>query len=88
MIAAACPEADRSFGPSVPPDCRSGFDFTLYFEQIFLSLVPAALFLVFAAVRLVRLVRASIVTTPSWAHKAKLVSRILVNLTITMLNLF
>lgn len=74
MVPAACLEADRSFGPSVPPGCRSGFDFTLYFEQIVLSIVPAALFLVFAAVRLVRLLRASIITAPSWIHTVKLVS--------------
>lgn len=36
-----CAEADNSFGPVVPLSCRT-FDFTLKFEQIFFSLLPAA----------------------------------------------
>jgi hypothetical protein len=80
MLAATCLEADSSFGPSVPPGCRSGFDFTLYFEQAILSIVPAVLFLLITAVRLVQLFRANIVTVPSSIHEVKLVSHILHNI--------
>ncbi|WZH41295.1 P-loop containing nucleoside triphosphate hydrolase protein [Fusarium acuminatum] len=46
---------DTSFGPFVGPECRDGFDFTLVFEQSILVLLPAALLLVLAPVRLFRL---------------------------------
>lgn len=36
---------DGSFGPIVLPDCRGGFDLTLYFEQVFLLIVPCVLIL-------------------------------------------
>lgn len=43
--------ADAAFGPVVE-GCRDGFDFTMSFEQYFLSLVPSVLFLVAATFRL------------------------------------
>ncbi|KAG5656426.1 hypothetical protein KAF25_000013 [Fusarium avenaceum] len=46
---------DTSFGPFVGPECRDGFDFTLVFEQSILVLLPAALLLVLAPIRLFRL---------------------------------
>ncbi|KAF5699076.1 major facilitator family transporter-associated [Fusarium globosum] len=46
---------DASFGPFVGPECRDGFDFTLVFEQSILVLSPAALLLILAPVRLLRL---------------------------------
>lgn len=36
--------SDRTFGPRVDPACRS-FDFTLLFEDVFLTCVPSAVFL-------------------------------------------
>ncbi|KAI8623501.1 ABC transporter [Xylariaceae sp. FL1651] len=45
-----CP-SDSTFGPAVS-NCRGGFDFTIEFEDIVLSLVPSSLFLVLAIVRL------------------------------------
>ncbi|KAI0401333.1 ABC transporter-like protein [Xylaria palmicola] len=42
---------DAAFGPTVT-GCRGNFDFTLLFEQAFLSIAPSALFLLFAAGRL------------------------------------
>lgn len=41
----SCHAADNSFGPVVPLDCRAGFDFTLFFEQTILSILPCGLFL-------------------------------------------
>ncbi|KAM0225506.1 hypothetical protein ACHAQD_001442 [Fusarium lateritium] len=46
---------DTSFGPFVGPECRDGFDFTLVFEQSILVLLPAALLLVLAPIRISRL---------------------------------
>ncbi|KAL4939785.1 hypothetical protein BDV06DRAFT_230810 [Aspergillus oleicola] len=47
----SCWEADDTFGPRVSVDCR-GFDFTLLFEDIFLTLLPAACFLFLIPFRL------------------------------------
>ena len=33
-------ESDNAFGPSVSAECRGGFDFTLLFEELFLSIAP------------------------------------------------
>lgn len=50
----SCHAADNSFGPVVPPDCRAGFDFTLFFEQTILSIMPCGLFLLVSWLRSVR----------------------------------
>ncbi|KAI9048359.1 hypothetical protein LZ554_008151 [Drepanopeziza brunnea f. sp. 'monogermtubi'] len=47
-----CADADKSFGPNVPPDCRGGFDFTILFENIFFTFLPATALLLASAVRL------------------------------------
>ncbi|KAL4962566.1 ABC transporter [Aspergillus stella-maris] len=39
-----CAAADAAFGPRVNVGCR-GFDFTLFFEDVFLSCLPSAIFL-------------------------------------------
>ena len=44
--------ADRHFGPAVAP-CRREFDFTLYFEDTILSIVPATTFAALAIASLV-----------------------------------
>lgn len=59
----ACAGADRSFGPAVPASCRDGFDFTLLFEQIFFTLVPAVALILTATLRLWQLRHAPVVTT-------------------------
>lgn len=41
---------DASFGPSVR-GCRGDFDFTQKFERIFLSIIPAAVFVAAALAR-------------------------------------
>ncbi|RFU76622.1 abc transporter [Trichoderma arundinaceum] len=47
-----CPD-DATFGPVVHGCPRRDFDFTLKFESIFLSILPAAAFIIFALFRLV-----------------------------------
>lgn len=49
-------EAEKSFGPAVTA-CRRAFDFTLFFEEIFFKLLPSALFLVAATLRVAVLAR-------------------------------
>ncbi|KAL4804941.1 P-loop containing nucleoside triphosphate hydrolase protein [Aspergillus unguis] len=49
----ACPE-DAAFGPRVSTTCRS-FDFTLTFEDAFLSILPTALFLLISPIAIYRL---------------------------------
>jgi ATP-binding cassette, subfamily C (CFTR/MRP), member 1 len=51
----ACLE-DDSLGPSVH-GCRDDFDFTLAFEKVFFSLIPASLFIAIALARIALLVR-------------------------------
>ncbi|KAE9378324.1 putative multidrug resistance protein [Stipitochalara longipes BDJ] len=57
MASPSClPKSDDVFGPIVQ-GCRSNFDFTLLFEQTILSIGPAALLLIFAPPRVIRLLR-------------------------------
>lgn len=42
---------DNSFGPVIEP-CARAFDFTLYFEETVLSIVPSSAFLVLAFIRI------------------------------------
>jgi hypothetical protein len=56
---AACDFHDWRFGPQVHHSCRQ-FDFTLFFESIFLSAVPSAVLLVCLSARLWRLVGSSV----------------------------
>ena len=49
---------DDVFGPVVK-GCRANFDFTLLFEQSILTIGPAALLLLFAPPRLIRLLRSN-----------------------------
>ncbi|KAI1148901.1 P-loop containing nucleoside triphosphate hydrolase protein [Nemania diffusa] len=57
---------DNSFGPGVS-GCRDNFDFTVKFELLFFSVVPAALFIILAAWRIALLIR-----KPSIVHAPKL----------------
>ncbi|THC98398.1 hypothetical protein EYZ11_002117 [Aspergillus tanneri] len=36
---------ENVFGPTVAPDCRNGFDFTLLFEEAFFCIAPCSVFL-------------------------------------------
>lgn len=42
---------DARFGPQVDTTCRS-FDFTLYFEDLILSMIPSAILLAVAIISL------------------------------------
>ncbi|TVY44056.1 ABC transporter [Lachnellula occidentalis] len=42
---AACSLIDKSFGPYATENCRGGFDFTLLFEEVILSIIPISIIL-------------------------------------------
>lgn len=48
----SCLAADNTFGPAITGTCRSGFDFTLMFENTILSILPSVLLLLLTPVRL------------------------------------
>jgi len=65
--------SDRTFGPAVL-GCRGNFDFTVKFEDIVLSLLPASLFIILAIFRIWYLCRAeSLERGSSWLLMTKLV---------------
>lgn len=73
QVRTACSFADdNSFGPSVARQCRA-FDFTLLFEQAFLSLVPSILLVLGCIYRLNDIVRQDVKTLGSRLHNSKLV---------------
>jgi ATP-binding cassette subfamily C (CFTR/MRP) protein 1 len=76
--ASCLPTADDVFGPVVS-GCRQNFDFTLLFEQSILTLVPAALLLLVAPLRLLQLYKASVKTRPASVGQIKLVSCLKLN---------
>ncbi|KAI1504810.1 ABC multidrug transporter [Biscogniauxia marginata] len=51
---------DQSIGPSIF-GCRDDFDFTVRFEELFFSLVPSAIFVVFSLWRIIVLTRRPVV---------------------------
>jgi hypothetical protein len=63
-------ETQKKFGPT-NEDCYGGFDFTLFFEETFLSMVPFVLIFPFLLVRLYRLNKATIVVNGWKWHFAK-----------------
>jgi ATP-binding cassette subfamily C (CFTR/MRP) protein 1 len=71
MVVISCP-TDSTFGPAVS-DCRGGFDFTIEFEDIVLSLVPSSLFILLSVARLWYLYTANSVSKSSRLGIAKLV---------------
>jgi ATP-binding cassette subfamily C (CFTR/MRP) protein 1 len=66
------PMNDDLFGPIIQ-GCRSNFDFTLLFEQTILSIPPAAILLVLAPPRLVKLIRSRKKTLPNPIRSLKIV---------------
>lgn len=72
-IATVCSFADdNSFGPSIAKQCRA-LDFTLLFEQAFLSLVPSILLVLGCIFRLNGILRQDVKTLKSRLHSSKLV---------------
>ncbi|KAK1996035.1 ABC transporter [Colletotrichum falcatum] len=70
---------DRSFGPRVHPGCRS-FDFTLYFEDVFLACLPSALLLLLAPSRIVALLQ----LPPAFSVESRLLYGKLVTLAVLL----
>ncbi|KAJ5139829.1 P-loop containing nucleoside triphosphate hydrolase protein [Penicillium atrosanguineum] len=67
-----CSVADEDlFGPVVNASCHNGFDFTLLFEELILTLIPASLFFLAASARIWILRRASEKVNRSWLYAAK-----------------
>lgn len=65
--------ADQEFGPAIR-GCRSNFDFTLFFEETVLTLLPCVAFLPLALVRIVVLLTESPVAKTGWQYASKIVS--------------
>ncbi|KAF2500059.1 hypothetical protein BU16DRAFT_578086 [Lophium mytilinum] len=70
-MASSCSiDTQNAFGPA-NPHCYGGFDFTLFFEEVFLSIIPFIVALPFLFLRLHKLHKASIKSGgPTW-HFAK-----------------
>lgn len=67
---------DGTFGPSVF-GCRGNFDFTMGFEEVILSIVPAALFIICATLRIISIVNRPKIVIAETFGCLKLVSSIL-----------
>jgi len=73
MDFSGCPD-DDSLGPAVQ-GCRGDFDFTLKFEKIFFSIIPAAVFLAASLPRVVYLIRRTTIVGGTALKILKLVGR-------------
>lgn len=66
-----CPaEEDRGFGPTIRW-CRLGFDFSLLFQQTILSILPSAVFIILAVVRVGLVSRRPAVVASGWLSAVK-----------------
>ena len=72
MSAAECNAIDQTFGPWAGP-CRGGFDFTFLFESAILSILPLAVMIVLAPLRIQYLLRRTTKVVPSSLLSAKMV---------------
>ncbi|PHH63516.1 hypothetical protein CDD81_5797 [Ophiocordyceps australis] len=73
VMARHCPPyADDVFGPIVDGHCRGGFDFTLLFQQAFLSIIPASIFIVLFPLRVAYLATSRIKAAPGLNRYLKL----------------
>lgn len=73
-MSSSCANAvDASFGPWAGSSCRGGFDFTLFFEQAILTIVPVSLFLLASPIRLYGLAKHKPVTCNNPVRILKLV---------------
>lgn len=69
-----CPSVvDASFGPWAGSSCRGGFDFTQFFEQSILTIVPVSVFLLASPFRLYDLAQRKPVTLNNPVRVLKLV---------------
>lgn len=76
MTVTFCPE-DRSFGPTTSIQCRHGLDFTLLFEESFLTILPAALMIIASTIRVFFLRNKRRVVLSHSFYDVKFVSRTL-----------
>jgi ATP-binding cassette subfamily C (CFTR/MRP) protein 1 len=67
----SCLAADNAFGPAISRACRSGFDFTLMFEQSMLSILPSALLLLLTPLRLYALYGENVKTVCDLRYRTK-----------------
>lgn len=74
MDFSGCP-ADIVFGPAVE-GCRNDFDFTIKFERIFFSLVPAATFIAICPARIIFLLEKRSFVGGTWLQLSKQVSKL------------
>jgi len=72
MEFSVCPD-DVLFGPTVDHGCRGDFDFTIKFEKIFFSLIPASIFVALSLTRVLYLTRQPTVVAGTVFKYAKLV---------------
>lgn len=67
-----CSAADEDvFGPTIHDSCHHGFDFTLLFEEMILTLLPIILAWLAAPIRAWNLRHASEKANRSWLYAAK-----------------
>lgn len=64
---------DASFGPAVGSNCRGGFDFTLFFEHVVLSVSPSVVLLLCVPPRLYYLLRQDMKAKPKRAFHRRTV---------------
>jgi hypothetical protein len=76
-VMVVCDASDNSFSPAIDSWCRGGFDLTLLFEHIFLSIAPSALLLLVLPFRLASLCWSQPVVLADRLCLAKLVIHIL-----------
>lgn len=80
MATLCLPDSDAIFGPQVDSTCRS-FDFTLYFEDIFLLCLPATVFILLLPATVISLLsRPVVIKRNSKLLAAKIVSPIWANI--------
>ena len=72
----SCPRVDDTFGPWAG-SCRGGFDFTLLFEESFLSLLPLCLLLLAVPLRVLYLIKRGIKVNRNLLLPFKLVCALL-----------
>ncbi|KAI9371210.1 P-loop containing nucleoside triphosphate hydrolase protein [Aspergillus egyptiacus] len=66
-----CPQADNSLRP-VPPTCRGGFDFSLFFEEVILGVLPLGIIVLILPWRIWHLFQKPRKVVPSPLQYAKL----------------
>lgn len=64
---------ENTFGPRVSRSCLKGFDFTLFFEEVILTIVPIAIVCLALPIRVWKLHRYPVRVNRSWLYLVKLV---------------